>query len=216
MTATQAATQATDRPSPRVVLLLFGNGAVKRANRYAAYACERGVRVEAVVADGQRWRRALEIHPMVAVHSLAAPENRLPGVWLYETLLERVPGGVLRRLDGRVPGGNAAARLHRRATTWLRRNVFWRVYGPVRHHALRPLAVRRLARLDLASADRVVCLEEATVPLGWSIAKRYPHLAVTRAVDPQAAHGDLPVTAPLEPWDPTDPDRPKREPYRPL
>ncbi|WP_335986362.1 hypothetical protein [Glycomyces sp. MUSA5-2] len=201
--------------APRVLLLLFKNGSVKRANRYAAYAAERGVRVEAIVADGQRWGSALELHPSVTVYSLAAAENRLPQVWLYETLVERVLGGVLRRLDGRVPGSAAAARLHRKAAGWLRRNVFWRLYGPVRHHAVRPLAVRRLARLDLAGTDRVVCVEESTVPLGWSIAKRYPDLTVTRAVDPQV-FADLPVTAPLEPWDPADPDRRRRDPYRPL
>ncbi|MQM28474.1 hypothetical protein [Glycomyces albidus] len=207
MTATETA--------PRVVLLLFRNGAVKRANRYAAYACERGVRVEAVVADGQRWGRALELHPSIRVHSLAAAENRMPLVWLYETLLERLPGGLLRRLDGRVPGAGAAARVHRRGASWLRRNLFWRVYGPVRHQALRRPAVRRLGRLDLEHADLVVCADESTVPLGWSIAKRYPHLAVTKAADPQV-FADRPVTTPLGEWDPTDPDRPKRDPYLPL
>lgn len=200
-------------PPERVVLLLFKNGAVKRANRYAAYVCERGVKVEAVVADGQQWRRALPLHPSITVHSLARPEQRLPLIWLYETVLERIPGGLLRRLSGRVPGAGLALRFHRKAAGWLRRNLFWRVYGPIRHQVVRPLAVRRLGKLDLEHADQVICLEESTIPLGWSIARRHPDLPVTRAVNAQA-YADRPVTTPLEIWDPTDPDRPEREPYR--
>lgn len=202
------------QPLPeRVVVLLFGNGAIKRTNDYAWQMARRGVRVQAVVADGQGWRRAPKLHPSVEVYSLAGPENRQPLLWLYETLVERAPAAVLRRLDGKVPGAGLARRVHRKAAGFCRRNVFWRVYRPFRHQALRAIALRRIDRLDIGAADHVVCPDPAAVPLAWSIAKRHPRPLVTRALH-YGPFKPYPVLSPIEPWDPDA--REDREPYTPL
>lgn len=194
----------------RVVVLLIGNGAVKRVNDYACQMARRGTAVQAVVADGQGWKHAPPLHPCIEVYSLARPENRQPLLWLYEAVVERGPAAVLRRLDGKVPGAGPARRAHRRAAGFCRRNVFWRVYRPVRHQVLRAMALRRLGRLDLGTADKVVCPDPAAVPLGWSIARRHDRPEVTRALHygPYKPH---PVVADLD-WDPED----GRAAYRPL
>ncbi|GAA2127968.1 hypothetical protein [Glycomyces algeriensis] len=204
------------QPLPeRVVILLFGNGAIKRTNDYAWQMARRGVRVQAVVADGQGWRRAPFLHPSVEVYSLAKPENRQPLLWLYEALVERAPAAVLRRLEGRLPGAGFARRAHRKAAGFCRRNVFWKVYRPFRHQALRAIALRRLGRLDLGAADHVVCPDPAAVPLAWSIARRHPRPVVTRALH-YGPYKPYPVVNPIEPWDPDAAEAPHREPYTPL
>ncbi|GAA2169990.1 MULTISPECIES: hypothetical protein [Glycomyces] len=199
----------------RVVILLFGNGAIKRTNDYAYQMARRGVKVQAVVADGQGWRRAPALHPSVEVYSLAKPENRQPLLWLYESVIERAPAAVLRRLDGRVPGAGLARRAHRKAAGFCRRNLFWKLYRPVRHQALRAIALRRIGRLDIGAADHVVCPDPAAVPLAWSLAKRHARPVVTRALH-YGPYKDHPVVLPLEPWDPDTHRKEDRPPYLPL
>lgn len=208
------ATDVKELPE-RVVVLLFGNGAIKRTNDYAYQMARRGVRVQAVVADGQGWQRAPTLHPSVEVFSLAKPENRQPLLWLYELLVERLPAAVLRRLDGKVPGAGFARRAHRKVAGFCRRNVFWRVYRPFRHQALRGMALRKLRRLDVGNADVVLCPDPATIPLGWSLAKRHPSPEITRALH-YGPYKDHPVLAPLEPWDTDVHGREDRPPYLPL
>lgn len=208
------ATDVKELPK-RVVVLLFGNGAIKRTNDYAFQMARRGVKVQAVVADGQGWKRAPTLHPAVEVYSLAQQENRQPLLWLYEALVERLPAAVLRRLDGKVPGAGFARRAHRKAVGFCRRNVFWRVYRPFRHQVLRGMALRRLQRLEVGHADVVVCPDPATIPLGWSLAKRHPLPEVTRALH-YGPYKEHPVLLPLEPWDPDVHTKEDRPPYRPL
>jgi hypothetical protein len=203
---------ATELPE-RVVILLFGNGAVMRTNDYAHQMVRRGVKVQAIVADGQGWRRAPALHPGVEVYSLAKPENRQPLLWLYEAVAERAPAALLRRLDGKIPGAGFASRAHRKAAGFCRRNVFWKVYRPIRHQVLRAIALRRIGRLDIGAADQVICPDPAAVPLAWSIAKRYPRPVVTRALY-YGPYADHPVVRPLDPCD--DPNPGSRAPYLPL
>jgi hypothetical protein len=199
----------------RVVVLLIGNGAIKRTNDYAYQMARRGVRIQAVVADGQGWRRAPSLHPCVDVYSLAKPENRQPILWLYEAVVERGPAAVLRRLDGRVPGIGFARKAHRTIAGFCRRNVFWRVYRPFRHQVLRGIAMRRLRRLDIGGADHVICPDPATIPIGWSIARRYPDPVVSRALH-YGPYQDFPIVNDLGPWDPDAPEAANRKAYTPL
>jgi hypothetical protein len=209
---TETLETTTELPE-RVVILLFGNAAVMRTNDYAHQMVRRGVKVQAIVADGQGWRRAPALHPGVEVYSLAKPENRQPLLWLYEAVVERAPAALLRRLDGKVPGAGFASRAHRKAAGFCRRNVFWKVYRPIRHQVLRAIALRRIGRLDIGAADQVICPDPAAVPLAWSIAKRHPRPVVTRALyyGPYAEH---PVVRPLDPCDASNSEG--RAPYLPL
>lgn len=204
----------------RVVVVLFRSGAVRRVNDYAAHLDRRGVAVTALVADGQGWGHAPPLHPSVEVYSLGRTENRKPLLWTYVTLVERVPGGVLRRLRERLPGplGRAAGfaeRAHRKIAGKLRKHLFWRVYRPLRSHAMRRLALRRLDALRLDTAVRVICADESTIPFGWTLARRRPDLEVTRALD-SSVYEDRPVVEPRVPWDPESPEAAERAPYRSL
>jgi hypothetical protein len=203
----------------RVVVVAFGSGAVKRVNNYANDIGEHGVRVTALVADGQGWARALALHPSIEVCSLGRAENRLPLLWAYVALVERLPGGLLRRLQSGLPGplGRAAGlarRVHRKIAGKLRKHVFWRLYRPLRSHAMRRLALRRLAALDLPTASRVVCADESAIPFGWSLARRFPDLEVTRAMD-STRFADRPVDPDWRRWDPADGPEPQAGPSRP-
>jgi hypothetical protein len=211
-------TAAVTAPPERVLAVAFSTSAVQRVNRYAANVAVHGVAVAALVSDGQGWSRAAPLHPLVEAYSLGRAENRKPLLYAYVALVERLPGGALRRLEARLPGpfGRAAGRgrrVHRKVAGKLRKHVFWRVYRPLRPRAMRRLALRRLDALDLGTVSKVICVDEASVPFGWALTRRYPDLAVTRALD-VSAYADRPVVAEPAEWDPAQ--APPRAPYRPL
>jgi hypothetical protein len=204
----------------RVVLILFQKNSVGRALPFIEAVTARGVHVTALVADGLGWRNPPRLPAGVEVYSLARAETRRPFVRTYTALVERIPGGVLRRLETHLPGvlGRAAGRagrLQRKVAGKLRKRVFWPVYRPLRSHALRRAALPRLGPLDLGSAARLVCADDAAVPLAWSLTKRHPDLDVTRSLH-LGPYQDYPVVADLPEWDPRGPEAQRRAPYTPL
>lgn len=195
--------------SDRVVVVAFRKAAVKRVNDYLDYLLARGVEVTVLVGDGQGWTKAEPFDDRAEVLSLARRENRQAWVWLWVTLVERVPGGLLRRMGERLPGkaGGAARRLrglHSKVVRKGRKWFFWRTYKVVRGHALRRVALRTLEPLRLDSARRVVIADTAAVPFGWTLARRRPGLEVTRALD-VSDFERLPVVDPRPARDPEDP-----------
>ncbi|RRR97682.1 hypothetical protein [Glycomyces terrestris] len=197
----------------RIVVVAFRKAAVPRVNGYLDYLLSRGVPVTVLVADGQGWKQAPRFDPRAEVLSLARRENRQPFVWTYTLLVERGPGGVLRRA-ARLPGpaggaGRRLVRAHAKAVRLIRKWFFWRGYKAVRGHSLRRIALRRLEALRLEDARRVVIADTAAVPFGWSLARRRPDLEVTRAMD-VSAYEPLPVTdpAPEQGFDPARLERP--------
>lgn len=202
----------------RVVLVLFQKHSVPRSLPFIEAVTARGVRVTALVADGLGWHNPPRLPAGVEVYSLARAETRRPFVRVYFGLVERIPDGIMRRLESGLPGilGRAAGkagRLQRKVAGKLRERVFWPVYRPLRSHALRRAALRRLGPLELDSAARLVCADDAAVPLAWALTKRHPDLAVTRSLH-LGSFQDYPVTAP--PAEP-DPDAAAhREPYTQL
>ncbi|WP_051393340.1 hypothetical protein [Glycomyces arizonensis] len=186
----------------REVVVVFRKAAVERVNAYADYACSRGVDLTVVAADGQGWKNAPPFDPRVRVRSLARLENTGPGVWTYCMLVERAPQSLLRRLRSRLPGraGRAAEklrRLHRRIAGKLRRHVFWPVYRPLRPQSVRRRARRSLPGLGFEAATRVIVADEAAVPFGWMLTRRYPGLEVTRTLD-RARHEHRPLLEPMQ------------------
>lgn len=173
-------------PGRSVVVVVFTGGPVARVNRFVAEAAAAGVAVTALTAEGgQAWRRAEPLHPAARSVSLGPSENRRPLVRLYLACVERGPGAVLGRAGERLPGlpGRAcrkAAAVHAKAARAIRRRVFWPVYRTFRGRALRRLALRRVGELGLDRAERVVIVDDAAVPFGWTLARRRPDLAVTR------------------------------------
>lgn len=220
MTAEAAVAMAAAAPRERVLIVAFSNNPIRRINGYAANVAVHGVEVTALVADGQGWSRAHPLAPGIEVYSLGRRENRKPLVWTYVALVERLPGGLLRRLESALPGtlGRAAGlgrKAHRKIAGKLRKHVFWRVYRPQRGHAMRRLALRRLDALELDTVAKVICTDDSTVPFGWSLARRRPGLEVTRAMD-TSVYLDRPVVAEKADWDPGAPGAAPRAPYLPL
>jgi hypothetical protein len=213
-------TATVEATRERVVLILFHKNAVGRTLPYIEGVASRGVEVAVVVADGLGWNNPPALPDYVEVHTLGPAERRQFGIRAYFGLVERLPGGVLRRLETHLPGvlGRAfgrAARVHRKAAGKLRKRLFWPTYRKLRGHSLRRIALRRLGPLHLESATRVVCADDSAVPLAWSIARRHAHLDVTRSLH-FGPYQDLPVTAPRDPWRFDSPEAAARAPYRPL
>lgn len=176
-----------NRPPNRVVIAVFKPGNRRRVDNYCAAAMAAGWDVTVLLADGVCWSKPWTLPDGVEVVSLREDERRIPDVWLYNAALERLPGGVLRRA-ARLPGPlGAAARLagraHRRLAGALRRRLFWPLYGLRRPRTVRRLAMRRLDRIDLGSAARLVIGDATAVPFGWRIAQMHRELEVTTAFD---------------------------------
>jgi hypothetical protein len=212
------AATAVEAPPGRVLMVAFNTSSVRRVNRFAWNVGVHGVEVTALVADGQGWARAEPVRPDVEVLSLGRAENSKPLVFAYVALVERLPGGLLRRLEDALPGplGRAAGlgrKAHRKIAGKLRKHVFWRIYRPLRGHALRRLALRRLDALNLSAVSKVICVDEATVPFGWALARRFPDLEVTRAIN-TAVYTELPIVAEKIAWNPESPETAARPPYR--
>ena len=81
-------------------------------------------------------------------------EARLP--------LRRVESILVYTLPGKIPG---------------------KVYRLVRPLMLSRKAKAVLADLDLGSVDRIVAADKSAVPLGWRLARRYPNVRATTALD---------------------------------
>jgi hypothetical protein len=176
-----------NQPPNRVVIAVFKPGNRRRVDNYCAAAMAAGWDVTVLLADGVCWAKQWTLPEGVEVVSLRDDERRIPDVWLYNTAVERVPGGVLRRA-ARLPGalGKAfklAGRAHRRLSGGLRRRIFWPLYGMRRPRTVRRLAMRRVDTLDLGSATRLVIGDATAVPFGWRIAQRHRELEVTTAFD---------------------------------
>ncbi|GAB3229752.1 hypothetical protein GCM10027447_23340 [Glycomyces halotolerans] len=173
----------------RVVVVIFTGGQVRRVNRFIETVGPRGVDVTVLTAEGgQAWKRGRELHPAARTVSIGQAENRQPLVWLYLACIERGPNIILRRAAGTLPGalGKAAGRaasLHGKVARRTRRRLFWPVYKMVRGQALRRLARRRIDRLELDRAERVIVVDDTAVPFGWMLARRYSGLQVTRQLD---------------------------------
>ncbi|WP_030155810.1 hypothetical protein [Glycomyces sp. NRRL B-16210] len=171
--------------SRSVVVVVFSGGPVGRVNRFIESAAAEGVAVTVLTAEGgQAWTRAEALHPAARSVSIGPGENRRPFVRL-SLALERGPGALLRRAGARLPGapGKAlgkAASAHAKAARLCRRRLFWPVYRVFRGRALRRLALRRVGDLGLDRAERVVIVDDAAVPFGWTLARRRPDLEVTR------------------------------------
>lgn len=179
-----------------MVVVVFTGGPVGRVNRFIEAVEGRGVDVAVMTAEGgQAWQRGKDLHPGAAsTVSIGRSENRQPLVWLYLAFIERGPGVVLRAAADRLPGvlGSACgkgASLHRRAARLIRRKLFWPVYKVFRGQALRRIARRRLDRLALDRAERVIVVDDAAVPFGWMLTRRRPGLEVTRRLDQTCYEG---------------------------
>lgn len=183
----------------RVLIVAVSTGRWRAALSDASWVLDHGGQASLLTLTADAWARIDEpLDPRLAVLELAAAEARHPIRRIERLLVFRLPRlafrvlrGGLRRA-GRLPAvggpargaGIAAGRAERRYE-----RLAGRFHGRVFTRLVRPLilfrVVRRyaLAGLDMAGLDAVVVADAASIPIGWQLARRYPELHVTFALD---------------------------------
>jgi hypothetical protein len=61
--------------------------------------------------------------------------------------------------------------------------LFWPAFRLLRPWILVRRGRKPVEALDLASADRIVAADNPAIPLAWRLAKRYPDVRATTALD---------------------------------
>jgi hypothetical protein len=75
--------------------------------------------------------------------------------------------------------------MQRRVSRGVHRKLFWPAFRAVRPWILVRYGRGRVTALDLADADRIVAADTPAIPLAWRLARRYPHVRATTALDRQ-------------------------------
>jgi hypothetical protein len=136
----------------------------------------------------------LEIDPRVRVHTvLDFAETRLPvrrveraivfGVWekvLGKARTYTIDRKVLRPVDVLL---DVAKRGQGYASRCFHHRLFHPAFKVARPWILTRRSHELVRSLDLANVDRIVAADPAAVPLAWRLARRYPTIRVTTALD---------------------------------
>lgn len=178
--------------TPAVLLLTLSyhppEGVVAYANRLQSL----GVQTHVVVAD-EASARVRTFDAGVRIHTLVKDEGRLLFRYLEQLLIVRGPAAVFkraRRFTRRsrvlrpidlVLGGLQYA--HQRIAGAFHGRIFTPIYRQVRPLLLARHARKSLKTIDLAGVDRIVAADTSAVPLGWRLARRYPAVPATTALE---------------------------------
>jgi hypothetical protein len=182
-----------DAKAPRVVVLSFSPHPPRPVRAYVDDLVSVGVEVDLLLAE-PRSTEDLEIDPRVKVHTvLDTEETRLLvwrveravvfGVWekaLGKARTYTVDRKALRPVDvaldyaGRGQG-LVSRRFHDR--------LFWPAFKVTRPWILTRRSRALVQSLDLANVDRIVAGDPPSVPMAWRLARRYPTIRVTSALD---------------------------------
>jgi hypothetical protein len=182
----------TGTTQPRVVVLSLAYRPAERVVKYIHDLIDAGVDVDLLVAE-RRSTADIDLDPRVRVRHVLDVEAELPVRRIERQLVFRLPrrivGGVRRRAAERPAFRKADAVLERveRGQRSLSRGVHNRLFSPV-FKVTRPWVLVRKGRrpaeaFDLAGADRIVAADTPSVPLGWRLARRYPQIRATTALD---------------------------------
>lgn len=183
---------STPQKRPRVVVLTLSYHPPKRVQNYVADLVKAGVDVDLLVAESLS-TEDVELDPRVNVRRVLDVEADLPVRRIERLLVFTVPGKVfgkarsitsntkaLRPVDPVVALAKAA---QYRLSKGFHRRLFWPVF-----RITRPWMMARRGRgpaqaFDLATADRIVAGDSPAIPLAWRLARRYPHVRATTALD---------------------------------
>lgn len=178
--------------APRVVVLSLAYQPTSRVQAYVQQLIEAGVDVDLVVAESSSTEE-IELDPRARVHPVLhsevadVPIRRIERILVYSLWSKAF--SKVRSYTGRpaLRKVDAALALTRRGQQAVSRFIHRRMFWPV-FRVMRPLVLARRARgpveaLDLAGAERVVAADIPATPLAWRLARRYPDLTVTTALD---------------------------------
>jgi hypothetical protein len=189
-----AVSTAAPTAAKRVVLLSLNYVPARRAVRYANALVAAGVDVDLVVTQEKSASESqIELDPRVRIHPVVVEEAKHPIRRAERLLVFRLPGGALakarvvtsrskvtRPVDVAL---DAAQRGHERVAGGIHHRLFWPAFKVVRPMILARKARKKLQALDIGTADRIVACDVAAVPLGWRLARRYPKVIATTALD---------------------------------
>ncbi len=181
---------------PRVVVLTLTYKLSDRVQSYISDLTGAGVRVDLLVTE----RRTLEDveldEELVNVHRVFEDSEMYgyPLRWVERRVLFDVPTKVFTKTRAVTRNGERLQVLDktalkvRRVQAAVSQGIHHKLFWPVFKRA-RPLLLISRARkkalksIDIAGADRIVAVDSAVVPLAWRIAKRYPGVQATTALD---------------------------------
>jgi hypothetical protein len=186
-------TDRTAAKAPRVVVLSFSYHPPRSVRTYVDDLVSVGVEVDLLLAE-TRSTEELDIDPRVKVHTvLDVEEPRLPvrrveraivfGVW------EKAIGKARTYTQDRkaLRGVDAALGVAKRGQGFVSRGVHYKLFWPAFRVARPWILTRRshqlVESLDLANVDRIVAADPPSVPMAWRLAKRYPDIRATTALD---------------------------------
>ncbi|GAA3902674.1 hypothetical protein [Actinoplanes auranticolor] len=186
-------TPAGPATKPRVVVIAMSYKPAWRVRSYVRDLAEAGVDVDLLLPESKS-TQDVELDPRIRVHYVFDVEaSELPIRRIEHGLLFSVPAkafGKARSLTvGRpalkkVDAGLALSRrLQSRMSKGIHRKMFWPVFKAARPVILSRRAQGRAAELDLAGADRIVAADQPAIPLAWRLARRYPGVRATTALD---------------------------------
>lgn len=186
-------TPADPAAKPRVVVLALSYKLTTRVRSYVQDLVDAGVDVDLLVTESASTEEA-DLDPRVRVH-------RVFNVEAADVTIRRIERGVLFTLPAKAFGKarsltvgrpalkkvDAGLALTRRAQSRVSKGFHRRVFWPA-FRVVRPLILSRRGRgpaveLDLARADRIVAADAPAVPLAWRLARRYPGVRTTTALD---------------------------------
>jgi hypothetical protein len=184
---------STAPTKPRVVVLALSYRPQQRAQNYVSELAAAGVDVDLVLAESTS-TEDLEVDPRVRISTVMNAELRDVPLRRYErALVFQLPAKVLGKAQSLTSSRKVLSPLDRaisfvaRLQKWVSRGVHGKLFWPA-FRLLRPLILVRRGRgpveaLDLAGADRIVAADTPAIPLAWRLARRYPEVRATTALD---------------------------------
>ena len=171
-----------------MVVLAFSYRPHKRVLDYVSELAAAGVDVELVLAETKSTEH-LSLDPRVRVSTIFGAELRDVALRRYEhALVQRLPARVIgkaRSMTALHRTLDIVGRAQRRVSRGVHRKLFWPAFRAVRPWLLVRYGRGRVEALDLAGVDRIVAADTPAVPLAWRLARRYPDVVATTALDQQ-------------------------------
>ncbi|GIE83668.1 hypothetical protein [Actinoplanes regularis] len=180
---------------PRVVLLTLTYKLPDRVQSYISDLTGAGVRVDLLVTE-RRTVEDIELdEELVKVHHVFEDSEMYgyPLRWVERRVLFDVPTKVFTKTREVTRNGERMQVLDKTAlkvrqgqaavSQGVHHGLFWPVFQRARPLLLMSRARKALRGIDVAGADRIVAADSAVVPLAWRLAKRYPNIQATTALD---------------------------------
>ena len=173
-----------------MVVLALSYRPQKRVLHYVSELAAAGVEVDLVLTESKS-TEDVSLDSRVRVSTIFETELQDVALRRYErALVLELPAKVIGKARSMTAGVNAldraldlAGRAQRRVCRGVHRKLFWPTFRAVRPWVLVRYGRGHVEALDLAGADRIVAADTPAVPLAWRLARRYPEVRATTALD---------------------------------